>query len=64
MKIFNYLILIFAVLLVGYNAFRIDFSNPFQGESTVAIIGIVAAICAVLLLALLHFSKIISDKTK
>jgi hypothetical protein len=64
MKIFTYLVVVIALALIVYNIFRIDFDNPFQGDSTVAIIGIAASICAVLLLLLLHFSKIITEKTK
>lgn len=53
-----------ALGLIIFNLIQIDYSNPFEGQSTVALIGVVAGICAVLLLVLLRYSKIIVDKTK
>ena len=50
--------------LIVFNLFQVDYSNPFEGQSTVAIIGVVAGICAILLLVLLRFSKMIEEKTK
>ena len=50
--------------LIVFNLFQIDYSNPFEGNSTVAIIGVVAGVCAILLLLLLRFSKMIVEKTK
>jgi hypothetical protein len=64
MKIFTYIAVAIALGLIGFNLFQIDYSNPFEGNSTIAIIGIVAGFCAILLLLLLHFSKMIVEKTK
>ncbi len=64
MKIFTYIVVVIALGLIGFNLFQIDYSHPFEGNSTIAIIGIVAGICAILLLLLLHFSKMIVEKTK
>lgn len=64
MKIFTYIAVAIALGLIGFNLFQIDFSQPFEGNSTIAIIGIVAGICAILLLLLLRFSKMIVEKTK
>ena len=50
--------------LIVFNLFQIDYSNPFEGNSTIAIIGVVAGICAILLLVLLRFSKMIEEKTR
>jgi Mg2+ and Co2+ transporter CorA len=63
MKIFTYIAIAIALGLIVFNLFQIDFSNPFEGESTVAFIGIIAGVCAILLLLLLRFSKMIVDKT-
>lgn len=64
MKNFTYIAIAIALGLIIFNTLQVDFSNPFEGESTIAIIGIIAGFCAILLLLLLHFSKKIIDKTK
>ena len=46
-----------ALLLIIYNATLISPSAPFEGESIVAIIGIVAALCAIVLLLIYWTSK-------
>ena len=63
MKIFTYIAIAIALWLIVFNILQIDFSNPFEGDSTIAIIGVIAGICAILLLLLLRFSKMIIDKT-
>ena len=50
MKIFTYIAVAIALGLIGFNLFQIDYSHPFEGNSTIAIIGVVAGICAILLL--------------
>lgn len=64
MKIFTYVAITIALALIVFNLFQIDYTNPFKGQSTVAVIGVVAGICAILLLVVLRFSKIIEEKTK
>ncbi len=64
MKIFTYIAVAIALGLIGFNLFQIDYSQPFEGKSTIAIIGVVAGICAILLLLLLRFSKMVVEKTK
>ena len=64
MKIFTYVAVAIALALIVFNLFQIDYSNPVEGNSTIAIIGVVAGICAILLLVLLRFSKMIEEKTK
>jgi hypothetical protein len=39
-------------------------SNPFEGNSSVALIGIVATLCAVILVVILKMAKTIDEKTK
>lgn len=63
MKIFTYIAIAIALGLIVFNILQIDFSNPFEGDSTVAIIGVISGVCAILLLLLLRFSKMIVDKT-
>jgi len=62
MRIFTIVLLVLAVALIGYNATVIDFNAPFEGDSVVALIGIVASLCAVLLLLIMNVSKRIQQK--
>ncbi|WP_224484223.1 hypothetical protein [Robertkochia aurantiaca] len=64
MKIFTIILLLLAVALIGYNATLLDFDNLLQGDSMIALIGIVAALCAVLLLIIFNLSKRIQQKLK
>ena len=50
------------VILV--NIYLLDFNNPFEGDSMVALIGIAASFCAVLILLIFRMSKKIEDKLK
>lgn len=62
MKVFTTILVVIAVALIGYNATLIDFGKPFQGDSIVAVIGIISALCAVLLLVIFNMSRKIQDK--
>ncbi|MEQ3661237.1 MAG: hypothetical protein ABNG98_01355 [Flavobacterium sp.] len=64
MKIFTYIVIVLAVLLIVLNITQIDASNPFEGNSSVALIGIVATLCAVILIVILKMAKTIEEKTK
>ncbi len=56
--------MIFAVALVIFNITLLDFKNLTEGNSMVALIGIVASICAILILLIFRMSKSIVEKTK
>jgi len=62
MKIFTYIFIVIAALLCIYNATKLDFENLLQGDSLIAIISIVASLCAVLILLIFMTSKKIQDK--
>ncbi len=64
MKIFTYILTIIAVILAIYNITKIDFSNPFKGESVIALITVVASLCVIFLLAILRISKKIERTQK
>ena len=64
MKYFIYFFIGIAILLIAYNVTFIDFSNPTEGQSGVALIAIVAASCGVLLMLILRTSKIIEKKKR
>ena len=57
MKIIRLLLTVIALGLIGYNSTEIDLDNPFEGQSLVALITIVACLCSILLLSILAVSK-------
>ena len=64
MKILTYIILFFAVILIGFNGMMLDFNNLLEGESLVALIGIIGTLCAVVILLIFKLSKSIEQKLK
>lgn len=64
MKIFTYILSVLAVILIIFNATKLNFSALFEGESIIAIITILAALCAIFLLQILRISKKIEAKSK
>ncbi len=64
MKMFTYILTIIAVILAIYNITKIDFSNPFKGESVIALITVVASLCVIFLMAILRVSKKIERTQK
>ena len=50
-----------ALLLIIYNATQIDYQDPFNGASTIALIGIFAALSAIVLLLIYWTSKKIKE---
>ena len=63
MKIFTYILISLAIGLTIFNITLLDFKNLMNGDSMIALIGIVASICAVLILLIFRMSKSIVDKT-
>lgn len=57
MKIFIYIIMTIALILLGYNVTKINWGSPFTEESSVALIGVFACACAIILLWILLISK-------
>ena len=51
-----------AVLLIAYNVTLVNFENPLEGNSVIAIIGIVASLCAIVLLLIYLTSKKIQKR--
>ncbi|AGC77043.1 hypothetical protein LX97_01784 [Nonlabens dokdonensis] len=64
MKYVFYLIIILAVASIVFNAFKIDIDHLFQGDSQIAIISIVAAICVIVLMSIMLVSKKIAEKVE
>lgn len=64
MKIFTSVLVVLALALIVFNITLLDFDHLFEGNSVVALIGIVASICAVCILLIFRMSKMIAEKTK
>jgi len=64
MKTFTILFTVVALLLIVFNATKINFEALFEGESIVAIITILALLCGIILLQILRFSKRVSEQLK
>ena len=64
MKIFSYIIIALSVITIIFNATKIDFEKPFEGESTIAIIGTIASFCAILIVTLFRVAKKVVEQTK
>ncbi|MFH6768408.1 hypothetical protein V8G56_06655 [Gaetbulibacter aquiaggeris] len=64
MKIFTIILSIIAIILIGFNSTKIDLNNPFSGESALALITILASLCAIILLQILRISKRIEAQVK
>ena len=61
-KILLTVLLVIAFALIGYNATNVDFEHPFEGQSFVAIICILASLCAILLLLIFNASRKIQKR--
>ncbi|HLT51608.1 MAG TPA: hypothetical protein VKZ93_06600 [Arenibacter sp.] len=48
--------------LITYNVTLVDFENPLEGNSIIALIGIMASLCAIVLLLVYGISKRIQNK--
>lgn len=64
MKIFIYIIIALSAGLLIFNVTKLDFNNLFYGDSSVALIGVVAAACAIILMCILLVSRKIAKKSK
>lgn len=64
MKILTPLFSLIALGLIIFNVTKVDFDAPFKGESTIALITIMASLCVILMMLILSVSKRIEQKTK
>lgn len=58
------ILIVLAIALIAYNVTLVDYSNPFSGDSIVAVIGILAALCAIVLILIYRTSKKIQKKVE
>ena len=63
-KILLTLLLVLALILIGYNITVMDFEKPFEGDSLVALICIAAALCAIVLLLIFNAARKIQKKVE
>ena len=61
-KTLSIVLIVMALLLIAYNVTIVDFENPLEGNSIIAIIGIMASLCAIVLLLIYLTSKKIQKK--
>jgi uncharacterized membrane protein len=64
MKIFTSILVVLALGLIIFNITLLDFNHLFDGKNSISLIGIVASICAVLILLIFKVSKKIEERTK
>lgn len=62
MKIFTTVLMVLAVALIVFNITQLNFKNLFKGDSLIALIGIAASFCAIIILIIFRMSKSIEDK--
>jgi coenzyme F420-reducing hydrogenase alpha subunit len=63
MKTFIYILMGLALALIIFNITQLDFEHLTEGNSLVALIGIVASLCAICILQILHTSMRVAEKT-
>jgi hypothetical protein len=63
MKIFTSILIGLALVLIIFNITLLDFQHLFEGDSVIALIGIGASICAVLILLIFRISKMIAERS-
>jgi len=63
-KFLVYTIMLLALVLIVFNATKLDFQNLFKGDSIVALIGILAAACAIVMMLILLTANRIKKNQK
>ena len=64
MKIFTTILLFLAIALIVFNITLLDFNSPLEGDSFVALVGVIASFCAIFILLIFKMSKKIEQKLK
>tara|TARA_B100000780_G_scaffold175411_1_gene122859 strand:- start:9575 stop:9772 length:198 start_codon:yes stop_codon:yes gene_type:complete len=58
----NYIFLVLAIILLGFNIYQLDFKNLLGDNSKVAVIGVLGCLVAIVLLLILNKSNKIKNK--
>ncbi len=61
-KIVLIVLIVLSLALIVYNVTMVDMEQPLEGDSLVALIGIAAALCAIVLLLIYQTSRRIQKK--
>lgn len=64
MKIFIYALMVLSIFLIGFNVAMLDFNDWSKEDNIIALIGIIASICAILILLIFKLSGKLADKLK
>lgn len=64
MKIFIYILIALALGVIAFNTTKLDPNHWLQGDSSIAVFGILSALCAILVLCILLISRKIASKSK
>lgn len=64
MKYLIYALLVLASILLVYNLTMLDFDHLFAGDSSIALVGVFASLCVIVLMLILLVSRTIKDKTE
>ena len=54
----NYLFLLIAIILLGFNVYQLDFESFFSEDGKIALIGVLGCLIAIVLLIILISSKL------
>ena len=58
----NYILLIIALILLGFNIYNLDFQNLLSDDGKIAVIGVLGCLIAIVLLLILNSSSKIKNK--
>ena len=58
----NYILLVIAVILLGFNIYNLDFQNLLSDDGKVAIIGVLGCLIEIILILILNSSSKIKNK--
>lgn len=64
MKYVIYTIIAVACILLVFNITMLDFDHLLEGDSAIALIGVFASLCVLVLMLILLVSKSIKEKTE
>ena len=64
MKYLIYALLVVATVALIFNITQLNFENLFEGDSSIALIGIFAALCVIVLMLILLVSRTIKNKVE
>ena len=64
MKYLIYVLIVLATILLVYNATVLNFDNLFEGNSAIALVGIFASLCVIVLMLILLVSRAIREKAQ